>query len=131
NDHKNVTATMISNLLLPKIQKQVTYSVEMVQADVKSAWSVDVSYKKAWHGRKKAIERLYGTCESNFAQLPQFFAAEGANPGTVVEWEWQDGEMAHRSRDREFKFVFWAFGPAIRTFHLCPPIISIDGTHLR
>ncbi|CAA0806445.1 Unknown protein, partial [Striga hermonthica] len=66
NDHKNVTATMISNLLLPKIQKQVTYSVEMVQADVK-----------------------------------------------------------------KFKFVFWAFGPAIRTFHLCPPIISIDGTHLR
>ncbi|CAA0823063.1 Unknown protein, partial [Striga hermonthica] len=47
NDHKNVTATMISNLLLAKIQKQVTYSVEMVQADVKSTWSVDVSYKKA------------------------------------------------------------------------------------
>ncbi|CAA0806596.1 MuDR family transposase, partial [Striga hermonthica] len=61
-----------------------------------------------------------------------FFAAlQRANPGTVVEWEWQDGEMARRSRDREFKFVFWAFGPAIRTFHLCPPIISIDSTHLR
>ncbi|CAA0831396.1 Unknown protein, partial [Striga hermonthica] len=70
NDHKNVTATMISNLLLAKIQNQVTYSVEMVQADVKSAWSVDVNYKKAWHGRKKAIDRLYGTWESNFAHLP-------------------------------------------------------------
>ncbi|CAA0813214.1 MuDR family transposase, partial [Striga hermonthica] len=58
-------------------------------------------------------------------------ALQRANPGTVVEWEWQDGEMARRSRDREFKFVFWAFGLAIRTFHLCPPIISIDGKHLR
>nr|XP_043621865.1 uncharacterized protein LOC122593508 [Erigeron canadensis] len=30
-----------------------------------------------------------------------------------------------------FKYVFWAFGPAINAFHLCPPIISIDGAHLK
>ncbi|CAA0824701.1 MuDR family transposase, partial [Striga hermonthica] len=61
-----------------------------------------------------------------------FFAAlQMANPGTVVEWEWQGGELEHHSRDREFRFVFWAYGLAIQTFLRCPPIISIDGTHLR
>ncbi|CAA0806651.1 Unknown protein, partial [Striga hermonthica] len=61
-----------------------------------------------------------------------FFAAlQRANPAIVVEWEWQGGEMAHHSQDREFRFVFWAFGPATRTFYLCLLIISIDGTHLR
>ncbi|CAA0830772.1 MuDR family transposase, partial [Striga hermonthica] len=66
-----------------------------------------------------------------FYNLQVFAALQRTNPGTVVEWEWKDGEMARHSRDKEFRFVFWAFGPAIRTFHLCPAIISIDDTHLR
>ncbi|CAA0815302.1 Unknown protein, partial [Striga hermonthica] len=70
NDHRNVTATMISNLVMTKIQKKPDYSVTLIQEDVKKCWKVDVSYKKAWQGRKKAIDRLYGTWEENFAQLP-------------------------------------------------------------
>ena len=30
-----------------------------------------------------------------------------------------------------FKYVFWAFRPAIAAFHLCRPVISVDGTHLK
>ncbi|CAA0813235.1 Unknown protein, partial [Striga hermonthica] len=44
------------------------------------------------------------------------------------------GNSASFSR-QEFRFAFWAFGPATQSFLLCPPIISIDGTcdylHLR
>ncbi|CAA0805952.1 Unknown protein, partial [Striga hermonthica] len=70
NDHRNVTAHMIANLIINKIQKKVEYNVNMVQANVKYCWKVDVNYKKAWHGRKKAIECVYGSWESNFAELP-------------------------------------------------------------
>ncbi|CAA0827252.1 Unknown protein, partial [Striga hermonthica] len=70
NDHRNVTAHMIANLIINKIQKKVEYNINMVQADVKQCWKVDVSYKKAWHDRKKAIECVYGSWESNFAELP-------------------------------------------------------------
>jgi hypothetical protein len=27
--------------------------------------------------------------------------------------------------------VFWAFKPSIDAFHLCQPVISVDGTHLK
>ncbi|KAG6529700.1 hypothetical protein ZIOFF_011913 [Zingiber officinale] len=30
-----------------------------------------------------------------------------------------------------FKYIFWAFGQAIDAFHMCRPVISVDGTHLR
>ncbi|CAA0823313.1 Unknown protein, partial [Striga hermonthica] len=70
NDHRNVIAHMIANLIINKIQKKVEYNINMVQADVKQCWKVDVSYKKAWHGRKKGIECVYGSWESNFAELP-------------------------------------------------------------
>ncbi|CAA0816899.1 Unknown protein, partial [Striga hermonthica] len=55
---------------LREIQKKPEYSVTLIQEDVKKCWKVDVSYKKAWHGRKKSIDSLYGTWEENFAQLP-------------------------------------------------------------
>ncbi|CAA0819336.1 Unknown protein, partial [Striga hermonthica] len=70
NDQRNVTTHMISNLIINKVQKKVEYNVNMVQANVTQCWKVDVSYKKAWHGRKKAIECVYGSWESNFAELP-------------------------------------------------------------
>ncbi|CAA0825943.1 MuDR family transposase, partial [Striga hermonthica] len=61
-----------------------------------------------------------------------FFAAlQIANPTTVVQWEWQGGDMAAHYEHRDFKIVFWAFGPAIQTFQRCPLVISMDGTHLR
>ncbi|CAA0811851.1 MuDR family transposase, partial [Striga hermonthica] len=60
-----------------------------------------------------------------------FVALQRANPNTAVDWEFQGGDMARHVPDREFKFVFWTFGPAIQNFEMCPSVISIDGTHLR
>ncbi|CAA0841287.1 MuDR family transposase, partial [Striga hermonthica] len=59
-----------------------------------------------------------------------FVALQRVNPNTAVDWEFQGGDVARHVPDREFKYVFWAFGPAIRTFEMCPPVISVDGTHL-
>ncbi|KAD3337360.1 hypothetical protein E3N88_32880 [Mikania micrantha] len=83
---------------------------------------------KAWRARKEAIERIYGSWESNFEELPRYIAAlQESNPGTIVEWF---HSPTGSSQCYTFKYVFWAFGPAIKTFLNCQPILSVDGTHL-
>nr|XP_043611657.1 uncharacterized protein LOC122583303 [Erigeron canadensis] len=51
-----------------------------------------------------------------------------ANLDTVVEWLHSPTSSSHI---HTFKFVFWAFGPAIRAFQRCIPVIFVDGTHLK
>ncbi|XP_071698947.1 protein FAR1-RELATED SEQUENCE 12-like [Rutidosis leptorrhynchoides] len=50
------------------------------------------------------------------------------NPDTIVVFE---NEPEIEEGFDTFKFVFWAFGPAIKAYKLCIPIICIDGTHLK
>ncbi|XP_027151958.1 uncharacterized protein LOC113752015 [Coffea eugenioides] len=47
---------------------------------------------------------------------------------TMVEWSHHSDSL---DRIKTFKYVFWAFGPAIEAFHMCRPVICVDGTHLR
>ncbi|XP_052624783.1 uncharacterized protein LOC128132303 [Lactuca sativa] len=75
---------------------------------------------QAWHGRRKAIESTYGTWESNFDELPKYIAAlQASNPDTVVKWFHCPNSSS--SHVETFKYVFWAFGPAIDAFCLCRP----------
>ena len=32
---------------------------------------------------------------------------------------------------KTFKFICWTFGSAIDAFHMCRPVICVDGTYLR
>lgn len=91
--------------------------------------NVNVSYKKAWHGRRKALDDVYGTWESNFIESPAYIATlESSNPNTVVKWFHHPNSSTHV---KTFKYIFWAVGLAIRVFHMCRPVISVDRTHLR
>ncbi|XP_022029273.2 uncharacterized protein LOC110930291 [Helianthus annuus] len=62
-------------------------------------------------------------------ELPKYvLRLQSRNPGTVVSWfHHPHSAPGHPT----FKYVFWAFGPSIRAFHLCQPVISVDGTHLK
>ncbi|KAG6486407.1 hypothetical protein ZIOFF_054977 [Zingiber officinale] len=129
NNNRNLTSAIIASHIIHQIEVNPGYLVKNVQADIKQSLHVDISYKKAWHGRRKAIEIVYGNWESNFAGLPSYIAAlEHSNPNTIVNWH-------HRPSSTEnvkvFKYIFWAFGPAIDAFHMCRPVISVDGIHLR
>jgi hypothetical protein len=57
------------------------------------------------------------------------FSYQARNPGTVVQWRFEDGTEHHQRRI--FKYVFWSFGACINAFKECMPVISVDGTHLR
>ena len=71
-DHKNVTSTYITRLIVRKVKENYEYAVRDVQTDVHDLLKVKVSYKKAWHGRRKAIEGVYGDWRTNFKELPRY-----------------------------------------------------------
>ncbi|CAI9295780.1 unnamed protein product [Lactuca saligna] len=114
NNNRNLNSRVIASYILHSIQKDVAYPVKHVQADIKNHFHVDVSYWKAWHGRRKAIETIYGTWESNFVELPKYIAAlQASNPDTIVKWFHNQNSS---SQVAKFKYIFWAFGPAIKHF---------------
>ncbi|CAI9109277.1 OLC1v1009069C1 [Oldenlandia corymbosa var. corymbosa] len=93
NDNRCVDASLIARLIRRKVEDNVDYTVASTQKDVKTLLKVDVPYKRAWQGRRKAIEAVYGDWTSNFEELPRYIAAlKFTNPETVVEWEWKEGQ---------------------------------------
>nr|XP_043626186.1 uncharacterized protein LOC122597679 [Erigeron canadensis] len=105
NNNRCMKASMIASEILPNVREELTYKVRQIQAQVKATFNVDVSYAKAY-----------------VAELQR------SNPDTAVEWLHSPTSSSHI---QEFKFVFWAFGPAIRAFQRCIPVIFVDGTHLK
>nr|XP_043639110.1 uncharacterized protein LOC122610182 [Erigeron canadensis] len=129
NNNRCMTASMIASEYVSQVREDLTLKVRQIQAQVKTTFNVDVSYAKAWNARRLAIERLYGTWPSNFDAWPKYVVElQRANPDTVVEWLHSPTSSSHI---HIFKFVFWAFGPAIRAFQCCIPVIFVDGTHLK
>ncbi|KAL5544667.1 hypothetical protein UlMin_008451 [Ulmus minor] len=83
-----------------------------------------ISYYKAWRGRKHAHTLIRGSPEQSFHILPSYFhMLEKLNPGTVTRIE-VDGES-------RFKYLFLAFGVAIRGFRYMRKLVGIDGTFLK
>ncbi|CAI9106873.1 OLC1v1006112C1 [Oldenlandia corymbosa var. corymbosa] len=71
NDNRCVDASLIARLIRRKVEDNVDSTVASAQKDVKTLLKVDVPYKRAWHGRRKAIEAVYGDWTSNFEELPR------------------------------------------------------------
>ncbi|XP_071695669.1 protein FAR1-RELATED SEQUENCE 7-like [Rutidosis leptorrhynchoides] len=129
NNNRCLTSSLIATEIEHQICVNFAYPVANIQAQIKNTWHVDIRYGKAWNARRIAIERLFGTWESNFIHLPNYVnELVTTNPDTIVVFE--NRPEIYEGFDT-FKFVFWAFGPAIKAFKLCIPIIYIDGTHLK
>ncbi|CAI9108489.1 OLC1v1008087C1 [Oldenlandia corymbosa var. corymbosa] len=71
NNNRNVSATLIAHLIRHKVELDPDYEVKLVQEEVKDRMHVDVPYHRAWEGRRKAIDLVYGDWVSNFDILPR------------------------------------------------------------
>ena len=95
-----------------------------VQTFARTKLRAQISYYKAWRGRKHAHTLIRGSPEQSFHILPLYFhMLEKLNPGTVTRIE-VDGES-------RFKYLFLAFGVAIRGFRYMRKVVGIDGTFLK
>nr|XP_043625746.1 uncharacterized protein LOC122597181 [Erigeron canadensis] len=129
NYNTNLTSTIIASHILHSIENDPSYPSKNIQVDIKNHLNVNVSYKKAWYGKKKAMEILYGDWESNFDELPTYIASlQNSNPGTIIKWFHHPNSS---SNIMTFKYIFWAFGPSIEAFRHCRSVVCVNGTHLR
>lgn len=121
---------MISHLIRCHIQQDLEFKVKSIQVIIREKYNVTVSYKKAWHGRRRALEYMYGNWESNISELPNHMdAVIRRNPNTRVVWKFEKGEK-NESR-RTLRYLFWSFGACVQAFQHTFPVIMVDGTHLR
>ncbi|XP_071712839.1 uncharacterized protein [Rutidosis leptorrhynchoides] len=72
NNNRCLTSSLIATDIACQVNANMAYPVKHIQAHIKDTWNVDVSYTKAWNARRIAIERIFGTWESNFAELPSY-----------------------------------------------------------
>ena len=82
---------------------------------------------KVWEAKQKAVARIYGDFDESYTELPQFLAALSDVDLDTVTTLKCDPRV---SGTCIFNSAFWAFGPCIRGFRHCRPVISIDATLL-
>ncbi|KAG5596724.1 hypothetical protein H5410_037956 [Solanum commersonii] len=128
--HANLNINLIASLFLNQIRKNPKYLVIDVISKVHEKFGHQVTYRKAWLGRQRAFELMYGDFEKSFSDLPKFFAVfQHFNHETIVEWKHE--ESMSSSEVKTYKFVFWAFKPCIDGFQTCQPrYFKVDGTHI-
>ncbi|KAI3823140.1 hypothetical protein L1987_04572 [Smallanthus sonchifolius] len=128
NNNRSLTSKNVAAYINHAVRADIAFPVKQIQAYIKETLKVDISYIKAWRARRISVDSIYGNWKSNFEELPKYITAlMSSNNGTIVEWYHQtDGSSEYNT----FKYVFWAFGPVIKAFQHCRPIICVDGTHL-
>ncbi|KAG5614743.1 hypothetical protein H5410_014567 [Solanum commersonii] len=86
--HFNLDVEMIANVLRVDIEKTPRFSIKDCQTAVLKAYDISISRIKAYLDRTRAFEKIYGTWEGSFAELPRFMEAlKHFNSGTIVEWK--------------------------------------------
>ncbi|XP_070005848.1 uncharacterized protein [Nicotiana sylvestris] len=124
----NLDVDLFSLVLIPHIEASIRYKIKEYITSIHQQYGCTITKSKAYIGCKRAFEIVYGDWDKSFTSLPVYMAAlQHFNPGTVVEWklEWSAGIPKNI-----FRYVFWAFKPAINGFVHCHLVISIDSTHV-
>ncbi|XP_021759609.1 uncharacterized protein LOC110724495 [Chenopodium quinoa] len=87
-DHKLLTSEFVCNALLDVIRVDPSLKIKtMVQLVKEKFDGFQITYKRAWLAKQKAIKLIYGGWEGSYEQLPKYMQAlKESNPGTVVEW---------------------------------------------
>ncbi|XP_070035606.1 uncharacterized protein [Nicotiana tomentosiformis] len=127
-NHSNLNVDSISLVLIPHIESSIRYKIKEYITSVHQVYGYTIPKRKAFLGRKRAFEIVYGNWDKSFATLPRYMVAlQYFNPGTIVEWKL---ERSLGIQKFIFRYVFWAFKSAIDGFVYCRPVISIYDTHV-
>jgi hypothetical protein len=133
DDHRQLSSAFIAYRVANNIRSLPTYTIKGVIDLINELFGYKVKYGKAWKAKQAAFKILYGDWEEAYNRLPRLLGAMAArNPGTyhVVEPLGTKTRTMKGESVRVFGRAFWAFGPSIRAFKHCRPVISIDGTFL-
>ncbi|KAA0051208.1 uncharacterized protein E6C27_scaffold1250G00060 [Cucumis melo var. makuwa] len=95
---------------------------------IKQQYGYTVKYRRVWQAKRKALVVVFGDWEKSYNELPYWLSVVvHYNPETRVDWFFLPSDVPGLII---FGRVFWAFGPAIKGFKYCRPLIQIDGTYM-
>lgn len=125
NSKRSCSNSVLGSILVPKYSDiRTIYTPSDMHADMKSKHHISLSYMQAWRGKEKTMKILRGDPEESHSKLPTYlYVLEQTYPETVVN-------LMKIDNDR-FLYCFVALDASIRSWEYCPPIIVVDGMHIR
>ncbi|XP_020258804.1 uncharacterized protein LOC109835230 [Asparagus officinalis] len=126
-DDYSASSSYICKLIMPKVTAELDMNAGQIFQRVYDRRGIKISKYKAYDARRKALSKIFRDWKKLYELLPQYLEAiKRNNPDT--EYIILSEEIAPGMK--RFTRVFWAFGPTIKGFTFCHPLLSIDGTHL-
>ncbi|KAK4254710.1 hypothetical protein QN277_010052 [Acacia crassicarpa] len=132
-DHKQLDSDIICAAIISMLRDDPAVKPVLIQERIKRLYGYNITYKKAWKAKMKAIVKLYGDWEESFAFLPHWLTyMTQCNMGSFFRLDTDEcfDERRFYSDKRVFRRVFWTFNQTIEAFKYCKPILQVDGTHL-
>ncbi|KAK4283766.1 hypothetical protein QN277_000686 [Acacia crassicarpa] len=115
------------------VKETPSVPVKLIQERVTGEYGYNVSYRKAWKGKQKAVAKIYGDWEESYALLPRWFEYMlNFSPGSLYHIQ-HEAYIVNRqvvNGVRVFQRTFWTFSQCRAAFQWCKPVIQVDGTHL-
>ncbi|KAL5540487.1 hypothetical protein UlMin_043081 [Ulmus minor] len=123
--HCQATYVMVGEKFVPQyVGGEKGPTPKDIQTYARTHLNAKISYYKAWKGRKHAHSLIRGSPEQSFLMLPSYcYKLEKVNPGTITH--------IVVNGDNRFKYLFLAFGVAIKGFEFMRKVVGIDGTFLK
>ena len=73
--HHQLDSNLVAAHIKAIIKAQFTLTIAAIQASVMEKWGYEISYKKAFDGKHKAIRQLFGHFSQSYTELSRLFLA--------------------------------------------------------
>ena len=74
-DHHQLDSNLVAAHIKAIIKAQFTLTTDVIQASVIEKWGYEISYKKAFDGKHKALRHLFGDFSQSYTEMPRWFLA--------------------------------------------------------
>ena len=115
------------------IKEDPSLKISLIQERINGMFNYNISYRKAWKAKQKAITIEYGDWDESYAVLPSWLKhMQNHSPGSyyqICDDDFVVGNTVSREH-RQFHRVFWTFGQCKEAFKYCKPVIQVDGTFM-
>ncbi|CAH9088755.1 unnamed protein product [Cuscuta epithymum] len=124
--NRQATAAVIGKLIKHQYldASRKPYQPKAIMADLSRELGLNVSYKKAWRGKERALTSISGTNIESYGKLPTLcYMLKKTNPGSLV--------LLDTDKKGNFKTLFMSLGAWREGWAFCRPVISVDGSFLK
>ncbi|CAH9085882.1 unnamed protein product, partial [Cuscuta europaea] len=124
--NRQASATIIGKLIKHQYMDASgkPYPPKSIISDLNRAFGLNLSYKKAWRGKERALLSLTGTDSESYKKLPMLcYLMDKTNPRSLI--------CLDTDENGHFKRMFMSLGASREGWAACRPVISVDGAHLK